>query len=189
MSCNISRGRKETCNNQLGGIRNIYIVNFIKDIILGTNSGEITNVNAPNLDSNGKKAFKFEVSEGCSFEESITSSRNAGSTFYEGTLTVNLNKLSQLSSDLISILAKGRPQIFVEDHNNNMFLAGAYYGCDLTGGAITRGTGKADKNGYSLTFTTKEKEPSRMVIGSGNPNYADDVLSNIGINVQAIQVQ
>lgn len=177
MACNITAGRTAQCATNLGGLRNVYIINYDAAATYTILSGELTAFTA-------STGYKFELLNGSTFEETVTSSRDNGTTFYDQVLTLNLNTIDAATSEKVALLAKGRPRIVVEDNNNNFFMAGLERGCDVTGGTISRGAAMADKSGYNLTFSAIEPDPARILDGSGNDNYsATTILSAVGITI------
>lgn len=176
MACTITAGRLAQCAKNLGGLRNVYIMNYDAAATWTFLNGYLRLFTA-------STAYKFELLNGSTFEETITSSRDNGTTFYDQVLTLNLNTIDSATSITVALLAKGRPRIIVEDNNNNYFFAGLERGCDVTGGTISRGAAMADKSGYSLTFSAIEKEPATFVSGSGGSSSATGILGAVGITV------
>jgi len=176
MACNITAGRTAQCATNLGGLRNVYIINYDAAATYTITSGELTAFTA-------STGYKFELLNGSTFEETVTSSRDNGTTFYDQVLTLNLNTIDAATSNRVALLAKGRPRIVVEDNNNNFFMAGLVRGCDVTGGTISRGAAMADKSGYSLTFSAIEPDPARILQLSGTANSGLAILNNVGITI------
>lgn len=176
MACTITSGRSAQCAKNLGGLRNVYLINYDASATWTITSSELTDFTA-------STAYKFELLNGSTFEETITSSRDNGTTFYDQVLTLNLNTIDAATSEKVALLAKGRPRIVVEDNNNNFFLAGLERGCDVTGGAISRGAAMADKSGYSLTFSATEKNPAIIIDGSGGTGSATTILDDVNITI------
>jgi hypothetical protein len=176
MACTITAGRLAQCAKNLGGLRNVYIINYDAAATYTIASGELTAFTA-------SIGYKFELLNGSTFEETVTSSRDNGTTFYDQVLTLNLNTIDASTSETVALLAKGRPRIIVEDNNNNYFFAGLERGCDVTGGTISRGAAMADKSGYSLTFSAIEKDPAAIIQYSGGNQSASQILSLLGISI------
>ena len=175
MACTITAGRLAQCAKNLGGLRNVYIINYDAAATYTITSGELTAFTA-------STGYKFELLNGSTFEETVTSSRDNGTTFYDQVLTLNLNTIDAATSNKVALLAKGRPRIIVEDNNNNFWMAGLVRGCDVTGGTISRGAAMADKSGYSLTFSAIEKDPASILQVSGNTS-ASAILNAVGITI------
>ena len=91
MACTfISKGRKEPCKDIVGGIRAVY---FIDDDL--TITFDSSDTDAIDSIGSGINAFKYVVKGGSSFEQTITSSRETGTTFYDQTLTLQFKKLDK----------------------------------------------------------------------------------------------
>ena len=162
MSCDISNGVAEPCKSAIGGLDAIYIINYgdyaPTDITYNnTNTDQIDDINGV------ATVYKFDLKGANSFEQTITSSRDNGTTFVEQTLTVNLKQQSAVKHKLVKLLAYGRPHIVVRTRANQYFLAGLERGMDLTSGVISNGTAMGDLNGYTLTFTGMENIPANFL--------------------------
>jgi len=155
MSCDISLGRIEPCKTSNGGLKAVYFVNW------GDATGvtyDVTNTDAISAVTGTPVAYKYDLKGNSSFEQTITSSRENGTTFFEQTLNLTLKKLSIVDHKQIKLLSYGRPQVIVEDNNGLLSLYGSGRGLDLSAG--TGGTGKeaSSLNGFNLTFTGEELE-------------------------------
>lgn len=154
MACDISAGRIEPCKTSNGGLKAVYIINY------GSFTPADVNYDAIDTDSiteilSSPTAYKYDLKGTSTFEQTITSSRENGTTVFGQTLTLNLKKLSAKDNKQIKLLAYGRPQVIVEDNNGNFFLAGLIHGMEVSG-TISTGAGLADLSGYSLTFAGEE---------------------------------
>lgn len=166
MSCDISHGRLEPCKDAVGGLKNLYILNYglydETDISYSATVGLedlITGISLPALSS----IYKFELKGTNSFETTITSSRENGTTFFEQVLSVQLKKQDAITHKQIKLLSYGRPNIIVETNAGQYFIAGLLRGMDVTAGTISNGTALGDMNGYSLTFTGQEVTPANFL--------------------------
>ena len=94
MSCDITHGRLEPCKDAVGGLQNIYILNYglydETDITYDTTAGYEDQITAISL-STPASIYNFELKGTNSFEQTITSSRENGTTFFEQLLTNKLN--------------------------------------------------------------------------------------------------
>ena len=92
MACdNLTLGRIEPCKDSVGGIKNIYFVNY------GDMTIEYDLTDTDVIDSVGVSvsAYKYEVrSTASTFTQNIQSSRDAGTTAFEQVLEITLKKLS-----------------------------------------------------------------------------------------------
>jgi len=164
MACDLTRGRKEPRKDVVGGLRAVYFTDF-------GDFGTVTQTGDEITDMSGTfTAFKYEVKGNSSFEQTITSSRENGTTFFEQTLNLTLHKLSKEDHAEIKLLAFGRPHVAVEDYNGNVFVMGLEHGADVSGGTIVTGAAMGDLSGYTLTLTGQELKPANFV---ASPTAAD----------------
>jgi hypothetical protein len=160
MACTLTKGRNEPCKDVVGGITAVYFADFDT---LGAITYDATDTDV--IDSFGGTPtwFKFEVKGTSSFEQTITSSRDNGTTFFDQTLTLNFKKLSKQTHNEVKLLAYARPHVIIEDNNGNKFMMGLEYGAEVTGGTIATGAAMGDMSGYTLTFNAQEKIPANFV--------------------------
>jgi hypothetical protein len=182
MSCDISQGRLEACKSGVSGLDAIYFINFGDfnpdsstaggDVTYSTTAGyEDTISDIASVSS----LYKFELKGANSFEQTIQTSRDNGTTFFEQVLTVQLKKQDVATHKTVKLLAYGRPHIVVKTRDNQFFIAGLQRGCDVTAGTISSGTAMGDFNGYNLTFTGMENLPANFL----NTNSESDMASVI----------
>lgn len=172
MSCNITRGRDISCKDSIGGIKAIYIAEGFSNNVLSELAADA--IATGQIDSSADLAAdtwsandagvlnvaKYSLRpDQSSMTVAIQADYNAGTTMYEQTLSIALHKIEADDQLRIAELAKSRPQIFVEDSNGTVFLLGAEFGCDLSGGQIMTGAGRGDRAGLDLTFTARESYP------------------------------
>jgi len=163
MACDISLGRIEPCKTSNGGLKAVYIMN----------EGDATGVTYDATDTDGitaiagtPTAFKYDLKGNSSFEQTINSSRENGTTFFEQTLNLTLKKLSVKDNKQLKLLAYGRPQVIVEDNNGNLFYCGLKNGMDVSGGTIVTGAAMGDLSGYTLTLSGQEPVPANFILTS-----------------------
>ena len=164
MSCDITHGRLEQCKDVVGGLQAIYILNYgeydaVQDVTYVGTTDEISTINLP-VTTN---IYKFELKGTNSFETTITSSRENGTTFFEQVLAVTLKKQDVQTHKEVKLLTYGRPNIIVRTNANQFFIAGLARGMDVTAGTIGNGTNLGDMNGYGLTFTGQEAVPANFL--------------------------
>ena len=176
MACDITLGRTEPCKDSVGGINAVYFVNF-GDITGITYDGTSDVIDAVTGTPN---AYKYEVRGNSTYTENIQSSRENGTTAFEQVLELTLKKLTKEDHNTIKLLSFGRPNILIEDNNGNVFLAGAEYGADVTGGTIVTGGAMADMSGYTLSFTGMEKAPANFLFAGAD---VASTISNAGFTV------
>ena len=171
MACDISLGRLEPCKDAVGGLNAVYFVNF-GDATGYTYNG--TNTDVIDEVAGTPSAYKYELKGGSSYTETITSSRENGTTFFEQKLSLTLKKLTITQHKQIKLLSYGRPQVIVEDNNGNFFYCGLEHGMDVTGGTIVTGAAMGDLSGYTLELTGMERVPA---------NFIGDTLAGAGFTI------
>jgi len=162
MACNLTLGRKEPCKDVVGGIKAVYFIDY--GINVGkdsTNTDVIDDIQ--NLSDSGITAYEYQVKGNSSFEQTITSSRENGTTFFEQTLNLTLHKLTLADNKELKLLSYGRPHVVIQDYNNNAFLMGLANGADVSGGTIVTGAAMGDLSGYTLTLSASEVEPANFL--------------------------
>jgi hypothetical protein len=165
MPCNISLGRLEGCKDNVGGLNAIYFVNFGSATFI-TSDETITGVSETTPD-----AFKYDLRGSSAFEQSLTSSRENGTTFAEQTLTVSLKKQDATTHKEVKLLAYGRPQILIEDNNGSVWVMAEEFGAEMNATAST-GAALGDKSGYELTFAAMEKGFAKEYVGDVATDFA-----------------
>jgi hypothetical protein len=167
MSCDIIGGRTEQCKDSVSGLHNIYLINYgdldisgLAQYGTGDNTDQIVAVQSDGITFS---AFKFELKGANSFETTIESSRENGTTFFTQTLTVQLKRQDVKSTKNIKLISYGRPRIIVHTRGDQFFLMGLDQGCDVTAGSISSGQNLGDYNGLSLTFTAMEELPANFI--------------------------
>tara|TARA_E500000318_G_C3557638_1_gene211874 strand:- start:967 stop:1542 length:576 start_codon:yes stop_codon:yes gene_type:complete len=182
MACTIGSGRTEPCKDVVGGLKNVYIINFEASNYSVTENSTDTaaNMSVPRIAEVGSasnvQAYRFQLKGNSSYTENLQASRENGTLAFEQVLELQLKKLTKESHKEIKALSFGRPHIIVEDYNGNLFLAGREHGMEVTGGTIATGTAMTDMSGYTLTFTAMERKPAQLL---------DDTLSNCNVVVDS----
>jgi hypothetical protein len=165
MSCDLANGRLEVCKDSIAGLDAAYFINFGDfnpevDVSYSATAGEGDIITAI---ANVTACYKFELKGTNSYQETITSDRNNGTTFFQQELTITLKKQDAISQKIVKLLSYGRPHIIVRGRDNTYRIAGLKRGMDLTAGTIGMGTEPGDLNGYTLTFTGMESSPANFI--------------------------
>jgi len=161
MACeNLSLGRLKPCKDTVGGIKNIYFVNYgdFTGIVYNATDSDVIDDLAASFN-----AYKYEVHFSSSFTQNIQSSMENGTTAFEQVLEVTLPKLTKEDHKELKLVSFGHPHVIVEDQNGNFFVAGLLNGMSVTGGTIVTGLNMGDLSGYTLTLTGMEKVPANFL--------------------------
>jgi len=90
MACDLSLGRVEPCKDVVGGLDAVYFINFddapVGDIVYDVTNTDV--IETLNSTPSTIDAYKYELKGNSSFEQTITSSRENGTTFFEQVLNL-----------------------------------------------------------------------------------------------------
>ncbi len=178
MACDfITTGRALSCKDASGGLKNVYFSNSAESDWTIDTTDEVSAVVSGPLD-----VYKYELKGTSTFEQTINSSRDNGTSFVEQTLTLSLQRMSAADNKAIKLLTWNNPRVLVEDYNGNVFLMGVENGADVSGGTIATGAAMGDFNGYTLTLSAMERVPAHFLVGS----LASDLIDEGGVSFDVI---
>ena len=191
MACNLTRGLLVDCKDQIGGLKKIFFTqSYCSDIrasatFNGTNVLQMDTAGFANWDIYGGSTvnvFQYDLRPNLSsVTVNINSDPATGTTFFEQTLSLTLQKLTVAQTNELKLISYNRSQIFVLDNNDNVFLLGMDNGCDISGGTAVTGAAKGDITGYTLELRAEEKDPLIWLpatAGGGTAKYPFDGLSD-----------
>lgn len=162
--CYTTQGATITCNDNVGGISEIYIADFIdKGTPIINASGLITSW----TDAVGD-FYTYQVAkETANFTQNAMTNEQGGGTFYEGTGSFQLAGLDSNRELENDILAKGRFLVIFKSRGATpkYFVAGLENGAYIKPAAET-GTAMGDFKGYKYTVSFKEEVYWREVQSS-----------------------
>ena len=185
MACElINHGYADDCQSNVGGIKALYIFNYG---VVGTQptgnygSTDFTDqLNTVTLTPANSVIYKYELKGANTFEQTITSSRENGTTFVDQTLTFTTKGLTATQTKQIKLLAWGRPTIMIQTNSNKFLLAGLENGMDVETALISNGTAMGDLVGYTITMKGQEIIPANhvdIVFPYGNTQ----ILAKVGV--------
>ena len=164
--CQITSGYTLGCRDNIGSIKNIFILSGSVTAVVAPTEGLITQL------SGSGSFFKFELfRETSDFAETMTVTPENGTIVYETTTNAVFFKMQVSTRNQIRLLS-GNPNIkmIVETNNTDTTSKFIYVGKDngvtLTTSAGGSGTGFNDRNGYALTFVSREPEPALFLSAS-----------------------
>ena len=191
MACNLTRGLLVDCKDQIGGLKRIFFTqDYCSDIrasatFNGTNVLQMDTAGFANWDIYGGSTvnvYQYDLRPNLSsVTVNINSDPATGTTFFEQTLSLTLQKLTVAQTNELKLISYNRSQIFVLDNNDNVFLLGMDNGCDISGGTAVTGAAKGDMTGYTLELRAEEKDPLIWLpatAGGGTAKYPFDGLSD-----------
>tara|TARA_R110000824_G_scaffold114079_2_gene264350 strand:+ start:128 stop:670 length:543 start_codon:yes stop_codon:yes gene_type:complete len=160
MPCTLSSGRLLQCKDKIGGIKTVFL-GLHSDFITGiTEDATEEIITLPEA-----TIYRYELSQGVGdFTETITSSVENGTVFWEQVVNISLMQLTAADRLELQNVAQSRLAVFVLDNNDNIWMIGQYDSAELTAGTAATGTAKGDANGYNLTWSASEKLPARKLL-------------------------
>ena len=187
MACNITRGRLIDCKDAIGGLKAIYIAKSYSNNVSAVatiNTTEMTTAGFATWSCCGGtvEVFKYDlVPNLSSMTVNIQSDNANGTTFFNQTLSVTLQKIDHDMTNELRLMAYSRSQIFVQDENDNVFLLGIDGGCYVTGGTVITGAAKGDLTGYTIEWGAEEKNALIQIpagVSAADAKYPFDGLSD-----------
>ena len=154
MACVLTSGRTNPCKDAVGGIKNVYLLDFVEDsfTVVG---GEATAING-----SVTAVYKYEcTADGNTFTETFTADRNNGTSVWEQSLAMVLKKQTKESAAELALIVRARPVAVAELRTGEYKVVGLEDGTTANG-TIESGGAKADFNGYNLTLTSTETQPA-----------------------------
>lgn len=166
MACTLTlSGRDLGCKDSLGGVKEIYVAQWSEAMWDAVVSGEIAD-SAAALTMNGYGLTKGSAS----LTQTITSSIENGSVFFDQALTATFTGLSSADIAEISNLTKGRMAIVIQDRNDNYFVMGHLNGVEASGGTVQTGTAAGDLYGFTVEFSAQESTAAPFLVLGLTPN-------------------
>ena len=174
MACSLTlAGRGVGCKDALGGIKRIYVAEWVDGIWEDIASGEVAGSTA------AITFYTYDMTRGSgSLNQTITSDLAAGTVFFDQVCSVTFNKAAASDITEISNLVKGRMAVLVEDNNGNWFVMGHQNGVEVSGGTAQTGTAAGDQNGFTLEFSAQEVAPAPFLdLTAGAPTDTDITIT------------
>lgn len=158
MACDLTLGRIEPCKDVVGGIKAVYFVNY--GSITGYTQDATDEISAV---TGTPSCYQYDVKSASHFTQNVQSDRATGTTSWEQVIELTLKKLTVADHKEIKLLVYGRPNVIVEDYNDNLFIAGLEHGMEVTGGTVVTGGAMNELTGYTLTLTGSERLPANFL--------------------------
>jgi hypothetical protein len=191
MACELlNHGYADDCQNNVGGIKAIYFFNYgVVKTQPTANYGAAPDLNDSlnnvTLTPATTAFYKYELKGANSFEQTMTSSRENGTTFVEQNLTFTTKGLSATQTKQMKLLAWGRPTVMIQTFSNQFLLAGLENGMDVVTTTITNGTAMGDLVGYTVTMQGMEIIPANHV-NIASPYGTTEILAKVGVGASII---
>lgn len=168
--CNLSKGRGYFCGGQVGGIKKVFLANYLDyespggvPIIVTTDNttGAVTDVQVGE-DENDLSFYEFDLDRQLSsFNQTIVTGKG-GAIAYQQDLELHMSHDSEESWMRMQNVAEGLWIVFVLDNNGVYYMLGATNGIEVSGGSYAHGGDVAytDYVGYVISMTGAEPKPA-----------------------------
>jgi len=161
MACNLTQGFNLDCKDAVGGIKSIHLIDWASTGFT-VSGGEVTATTVASGD-----VYTYELPKGVGSMTTTTNvSQENGTVFNQSDIVARLRKLSTTKRNELKLLAQNRVFCIVKDNNDNYWLAGNEYGCDITAMTSESGTAMGDVQGYNFTLSAIEAESPYLVQAS-----------------------
>lgn len=153
MACLLTTGRKEPCRDAVGGLKTLYLMDFLEDAFTIV-AGEATAIDAAVTSGD---IYQYDLlADGNTFVESGGApDESTGTSTYTQTGTAVLKKQDKDTANEINILAKARPIAVWKFRDGSYKIQGISDGTVVSVETASGGA-KGDFNGYTLTLTSTE---------------------------------
>ena len=180
MACDITSGFTLGCRDNVGSIKQIYILSGSVTSTEDASEGLIDAISGSGV------FYTFELfRETSDYSENVTVAPENGTVVYEQTVNAVFFKMQTSTRNQIKVLAQNPTiRMIVETNNSDntskYVYVGEEYGVQLLSSAGGTGTLFGDRNGYTLTFTGREPNPAAFVSASSETELSA-LLSGITI--------
>ena len=158
MACNLTQGFNLDCKDAVGGVKSIHLIDWASTGFT-VSGGEVTATTVASGD-----VYTYELPKGVGSMTTTTNvSQENGTVFNQTDIVARLRKLSTTKRNELKLLAQNRVFCIVKDNNDNYWLAGSEYGCDITAMTSESGTAMGDVQGYNFTLSAIEAESPYLV--------------------------
>ncbi len=144
----------------MGGVKNIYIALY-GNYGFTVAGSEVTSLGT--LEDVYKYEFNAKTE---SLSEDLVVDGDTGNAVNTQTLAGTIPGLDAELQKELSLLAKSRSFIFVEDKNGNIKLAGLEHGVTATSLKAQTGAAPTDMSGYTIEFVATEKDLAPLLSSS-----------------------
>jgi hypothetical protein len=150
--------------NATAGFKALFVANFA-DYVFETTEDETDGILLTGIPSDFE-VYKFPLKNvGNTYTEPTSSSRDAGTTTFNGTLTAIFTKITAKKSFQLRQMVFGRPIVFAETNGGDILAIGLRRGVEFNN--TTNIEGPLDgANAYTLEGVSQEAQPAHFLDAS-----------------------
>ena len=159
MSCETLISIEKPCDNNIGGIKTVWIAPQ-DDVTVGITGWEVTSVAL----TNPAAVYAINRNTGNYTEDTAIDLIN-GSTFVTQTITLMFNRRDKEKSEAIHVLGAGQQYlaVFIQDANDKFWY---FENVQLTATGEGSGTARADGSKYSITLLAESDHLAYEVLST-----------------------
>lgn len=165
----ITKLEYDLCQNNLGGIKNIWLANYVENAATVTeNANDISGF------AEGVTWFKYPIRKGTASMTSTYNTSTDGASYVSTELSIVFTRMETQKRVAMTSFALAEAMAVVEDSNGKYWFLGKDAPITLTAGGGETGTAKGDRNAYTATFTDESLTfPYEVAASVGNalPKY------------------
>ena len=167
MSCETLISIEKPCDNNIGGIKTVWIAPQ-DDVTVGITGWEVTSVAL----TNPAAVYAINRNTGNYTEDTAIDLIN-GSTFVTQTITLMFNRRDKDKSEAIHVLGAGQMylSVFVQDSNDKYWY---FENAQLSATGEGSGTQRADGSKYSITLLSEAEHLSYEILSTEITNNVGD---------------
>ena len=149
MACNTIKALSyDLCTNNLGGIKNIWLANYMEGAATVTdNANDISGF------KDGVTWYKYPIRKGTASMTSTYNTSTDGASYVSTELSLVFTRMETQKRVAMTSFALAEAMAVVEDSNGKYWFLGKDAPITLTAGGGETGTAKGDRNAYTATFT------------------------------------
>ena len=149
MACNTIKALSyDLCTNNLGGIKNIWLANYVENAATVTEGKE-----AISDFITGVTWYKYPIRKGTASMTSTYNTSTDGASYVSTELALVFTRMETQKRVAMTSFALAEAMAVVEDSNGKYWFLGKDAPITLTAGGGETGTAKGDRNAYTATFT------------------------------------
>lgn len=155
-SCELYAGYEILCQDAVGGVDAVYLMEFSNVEAINDVSGVVTGITK----ASGKRFWQFQLptkSSAIASANPVTSIEN-GTRFWEHRVEFPINKRDITTRNLVDVLTKVPVVAVTKDKDGVYRLYGRYGGLFNEGSSGTTGSAAGDANGYKIGLSGTERE-------------------------------
>ena len=173
-SCNtIAKLEYDLCQNNLGGIKNIWLANYVENAAkVEKDATDISGF------AEGVTWFKYPIRKGTASMTSTYNTSTDGASYVSTELSIVFTRMETQKRVAMTSFALAEAMAVVEDSNGKYWFLGKDAPITLTAGGGETGTAKGDRNAYTATFTDESLTfPYEVAASVGNALPSDNTSS------------